>query len=358
MRNVALPAEVRAEPYDLTQYRLRHALHHYDPDIIAAHQAHPWALIWDDHEIDDNWVGDYGKDPGTDPAVFRKRKAAAFQAYYENLPLRLPNKPNGPSARLYRGLGYGRLAQFHLLDTRQYRDDQACGDKTSDCAERLTPGRTVLGDAQERWLFDGLRRSRATWNIIPQQIPVTQVDTVPGDGRAFVMDFWDGYKAGPRPAVRPARRPEGAQPGRADRRHAPAHGRRPADGLRRPAFAHHRRGVRRHLDLHQDGRDGPGPGRPGPARRQRAHQVHQLPARLRPVHAHQGHLPRRLPRPPVRDAAGRTGQHPGLVRDRERQPRPPGGVARLPVSDVQAHDVSVRIRPVPEFSGTGPVRYG
>ncbi|MDL4774403.1 alkaline phosphatase D family protein [Actinomadura xylanilytica] len=194
VRNVALPAEVRAEPYDLTQYRLRHALHHYDPDIIAAHQAHPWALIWDDHEIDDNWVGDFGKDPGTDPAVFRKRKAAAFQAYYENLPLRLPNKPNGPSARLYRGLGYGRLAQFHLLDTRQYRDDQACGDKTSDCAERLTPGRTVLGDAQERWLFDGLRRSRATWNIIPQQIPVTQVDTVPGDGRAFVMDFWDGYK--------------------------------------------------------------------------------------------------------------------------------------------------------------------
>ncbi|MFD0687847.1 alkaline phosphatase D family protein [Actinomadura fibrosa] len=194
VRGVALPAEVRAEPYDLTQYRLRHALHHYDADIIAAHQAHPWAVVWDDHEIDDNWAGDYGKDPGTDPAAFRQRKAAAFQAYYEHLPLRLPNRPKGPQGRLYRSLDYGRMARFHILDTRQYRDDQACGDKTGDCADRLLPGRTVLGDAQERWLFDGLERSSATWNIIPQQIPVTQVDTVPGDGRAFVMDFWDGYK--------------------------------------------------------------------------------------------------------------------------------------------------------------------
>jgi alkaline phosphatase D len=194
VRKVPLAPEVRAEPYDLTQYRLRHALHHYDPDVIAAHQAHPWALTWDDHEIDDNWVGDYGKDPGTDPAVFRQRKAAAFQAYYENLPLRLANKPTGPSGRLYRSLGYGRMARFHLLDTRQYRADQACGDKTGDCADRLLPGRTVLGDAQEKWLVDGLKRSPARWNIIPQQVPVTQVDTVPGDGRAFVMDFWDGYK--------------------------------------------------------------------------------------------------------------------------------------------------------------------
>ncbi|MFI0353064.1 alkaline phosphatase D family protein [Actinomadura sp. 9N407] len=194
VRKVALAPEVRAEPYDLTQYRLRHALHRYDPDIIAAHQAHPWALIWDDHEIDDNWVADKGKDPGTDPAVFVKRKEAAFQAYYENLPLRLAAKPKGPDARLYRSLGYGRLAKFHMLDTRQYRDDQACNDKTSDCADRLLPGRTVLGDSQEKWLFDGLKSSDATWNIVPQQIPVTQVDTVPGDGRAFVMDFWDGYK--------------------------------------------------------------------------------------------------------------------------------------------------------------------
>jgi alkaline phosphatase D len=192
VRNTPVPAEIGAKPFDLTQYRLRHALHRYDPDLIAAHQAHPFALVWDDHEIDDNWVGDISKadgEPDTDPAVFRQRKAAAFQAYYEHLPLRLPNR-----TQLYRRLGYGRLVDFHVLDTRQYRADQACGDRTSDCADRLLPGRHILGPAQEQWLHDGLRRSDALWTVLPQQIPVTQVDTVPGDGRAFVMDFWDGYK--------------------------------------------------------------------------------------------------------------------------------------------------------------------
>lgn len=197
VRKTPVPAEIGAKPFDLTQYRLRHALHHYDPDIIAAHQAHPFTLVWDDHEIDDNWVGDISKadgEPDTDPVVFRQRKAAAFQAYYEHLPLRRPNKPRGPEATLYRRLGYGRLVDFHVLDTRQYRADQACGDRTSDCADRLLPDRQVLGPQQEQWLNDGLQRSHALWNVIPQQIPVTQVDTVPGDGRAFVMDFWDGYK--------------------------------------------------------------------------------------------------------------------------------------------------------------------
>jgi alkaline phosphatase D len=197
VRKTPVPAEIGAEPFDLTQYRLRHALHHYDPDMIAAHQAHPFALVWDDHEIEDNWVGDISKadgEPDNDPAVFRQRKAAAFQAYYENLPLRWPNKPHGPEATLYRKLGYGRLVDFHVLDTRQYRADQACGDRTSDCADRLLPDRQVLGPQQEQWLYDSLNRSHALWNIIPQQIPVTQVDTVPGERRAFVMDFWDGYK--------------------------------------------------------------------------------------------------------------------------------------------------------------------
>ncbi|GAA3934966.1 alkaline phosphatase D family protein [Actinomadura viridis] len=197
VRKTPVAPELRPEPYDLTQYRLRHALHRYDPDIIAAHQAHPFVLVWDDHEIDDNWVGDIpkaGNTPDQDPAVWGRRKTAAFQAYYEYLPLRRPNKPSGTQAQLYRRLGYGRLADFHVLDTRQYRADQACGDRTSDCADRLLPGRTVLGPEQEAWLYEGLGTSRARWNIIPQQIPVTQVDTVPGPGRAFVMDFWDGYK--------------------------------------------------------------------------------------------------------------------------------------------------------------------
>ncbi|MFF1419012.1 alkaline phosphatase D family protein [Streptomyces sp. NPDC058280] len=199
VRNVPVAAELRPEPMNLVQYRNRHALHRFDPDLIAAHRAHPWAVVWDDHEVEDNWARDISKvdtEPDGDPAVFRERAAAAFQAYYEHLPLRLPNKPRGFDARMYRGLRYGRMATFHILDTRLFRDDQPCGDGIkSGCDERLSPSRSLLGAEQERWLYNSLGRSDATWNLIPQQIPVTQVDTDPGPGQSFVMDFWDGYVA-------------------------------------------------------------------------------------------------------------------------------------------------------------------
>ncbi|MFF3394406.1 alkaline phosphatase D family protein [Streptomyces sp. NPDC002669] len=197
VRNVPVAAELRPEPMNLVQYRNRHALHRFDPDLIAAHRAHPFAVVWDDHEVEDNWARDRSKadtEPDQDPAVFRERAAAAFQAYYEHLPLRLPNRPNGFRARMYRSLRYGRMATFHILDTRLFRDDQPCGDGSrSGCTDRLTPGRTILGPEQEQWLYRGLGRSDATWNMISQQIPVTQVDTDPGPGQTFVMDFWDGY---------------------------------------------------------------------------------------------------------------------------------------------------------------------
>lgn len=197
VRDTPVAAELRPEPMNLTQYRNRHALHRFDPDLIAAHRAHPFAVVWDDHEVEDNWARDRSKadaEPDQDPAVFRERAAAAFQAYYEHLPLRLPNRPAGFDARMYRSLRYGRTATFHILDTRRFRDDQPCGDGTrSGCDERLTPGRTILGPEQERWLYRGLGRSDALWNLIPQQVPLGQVDTDPGAGQSFVMDFWDGY---------------------------------------------------------------------------------------------------------------------------------------------------------------------
>ncbi|MFD5748843.1 alkaline phosphatase D family protein [Streptomyces sp. NPDC127033] len=196
VRKTPVAAELRPEPMDLTQYRNRHALHRFDNDLIAAHQAHPFAVVWDDHEVEDNWAGDISKHPDVDPAVFRVRAAAAFQAYYEHLPLRLPNKPRGFDARMYRSLRYGRMATFHILDTRLYRDDQPCGDGTkTGCEERLDPERTILGAEQERWLYNSLGRSDAKWNLIPQQIAMNQVDTDPGPGQSFVMDFWDGYVA-------------------------------------------------------------------------------------------------------------------------------------------------------------------
>jgi alkaline phosphatase D len=187
-----LPA---AEIFSLTDYRIRYSQYKYDPDMKAAHAAFPWVVILDDHEVDNNWADDLdGDDNGGE--AFLARRAAAFQAYYENMPLRRSSMPTGPDARLYRRLTYGRLAEFNVIDTRQYRDNQACGDgRQFDCAERLEPGRTMLGERQERWLLDGLGRSDATWNVLANQIFMFQGDSAAGELQAFGMDTWDGYAA-------------------------------------------------------------------------------------------------------------------------------------------------------------------
>lgn len=198
-RKVDLPAGLRAEPWFLEEYRTRHALYKLDPDLQAAHQAHPFVVTWDDHEVEDNWAGDHSREddePDQDPAVFRDRRARAAQAYYEHLPFRLPQKPSGSAIGLHRTLRYGDLATFHILDGRQFRDDQACGDGWDiDCVERLDATRTMLGTQQENWLYDGLANSGTTWNVLGNQVPMAQVDTEPDARQRLLMDFWDGYKA-------------------------------------------------------------------------------------------------------------------------------------------------------------------
>lgn len=195
-RQVRLPGYIRAEPWDLTQYRNRHALFRTDSDLQTAHATFPFVLTWDDHDVDDDWAGDHSKDPGVSPEEFRHRRAAAVQAYYEHLPLRLPQKPEGASIKLYRRLTYGDLATFHVLDERLYRDDQGCGDggSTVDCKERLDPSRTMLGFPQERWLYNGLSDTHTTWNMLANQVPMAQVDNDPGEPLDLFMDAWDGYK--------------------------------------------------------------------------------------------------------------------------------------------------------------------
>ena len=111
------------------------------------------------------------------------------------MPLRAPVQPVGPDAPLYRRFSFGRLVDFNVLDTRQYRDDQACGDGLrTDCAERLDPARTLLGPEQESWLLDGLAGSQATWNMLAQQLMMAQLDFNTDPGQAFSMDLWDGYR--------------------------------------------------------------------------------------------------------------------------------------------------------------------
>ncbi|HEY9291429.1 MAG TPA: alkaline phosphatase D family protein [Microlunatus sp.] len=183
------------ETTDLAGYRQRHAQYKTDPDLQAAHRVAPFLVVFDDHEVDNNWAGDI-PEHAEDAPGFVERRAAAFRAYYENMPLRPSSIPDGPAIQVYRRLQWGRLANFHLLDTRQFRDDQGCGDGYGhDCPEATDPARTITGDQQERWLADGFRRSRATWDVIGQQVFFAQRDNDQGPLKTVSMDAWDGYAA-------------------------------------------------------------------------------------------------------------------------------------------------------------------
>jgi alkaline phosphatase D len=180
------------ETVTLANYRQRHAQYKTDPDLQAAHAVAPWAVVFDDHEVENNWADEVPEQPDPD---FPARRAAAFQAYYENMPLRRTSIPRGIDMQLYRRLRWGRLATFHMLDTRQYRDDQGCGDGYKDCPAAVDPARSITGAEQEKWLLDGFRQSTARWDVLGQQVFFGQRDNNAGPAKVVSMDSWDGYAA-------------------------------------------------------------------------------------------------------------------------------------------------------------------
>lgn len=183
------------DPMTLADYRNRHAQYKTDASLRAAHAAHPWMVTWDDHEVDNNYASLVAAD-GMSREEFTRRRAAAYRAYYEHLPLRRSSLPSGASGRIYRRLDYGNLVRISALDTRQYRTDQPCGDGLkARCAAALSTNATLTGPSQERWLLDGLGSSPARWNVIAQQVVMAQYDHRSGTGGLFNMDAWDGYVA-------------------------------------------------------------------------------------------------------------------------------------------------------------------
>jgi alkaline phosphatase D len=192
------------EPYTLEDYRARYALYKSDPDLQASHAACPWIVTWDDHEVDNDYAADRSED-GMPRERFLARRAAAYRAFYEHMPLPERMRPQGPGMRLYTQLGWGTLGRFFLLDDRQYRWWQACtrrgrsgGSNVVDvehCRSLGNPARSMLGRAQERWLEDALRESHSRWNLLAQQTRMAQFDQKPGPGRRAWTDGWDGYPA-------------------------------------------------------------------------------------------------------------------------------------------------------------------
>ena len=193
----------------LASYRNRHALYKTDPHLQAAHAAFPWLAVPDDHEVENNYAGLTSEDE-VDPVQFLARRAHAYRAYYEHMPLGARSFPLGGFMRLHRGLTVGNLVRFSALDTRQHRSDQPCGDGIQfRCPEALDPAQTMTGIAQEQWLLGRLDRSAARWNVIAQQTMFGQFDALAGSGQLFLMDQWDGYVAARRRITRvlEARRP-------------------------------------------------------------------------------------------------------------------------------------------------------
>jgi alkaline phosphatase D len=191
------------EPQSLDDYRLRHALYKSDPALRAAHAAFPWIVTWDDHEVENDYADDRSETLAP-REWFLARRAAAYKAFYEHMPMRRWSLPLGHHSRIYARIGYGPLALFHVLDARQYRSAQSCpregrgGSTTVDveqCPGLEDPSRTMLGAAQESWLHAGLNASRARWNIIAQPTIMARLDQKPGPGRLAWTDGWDGYPA-------------------------------------------------------------------------------------------------------------------------------------------------------------------
>ena len=184
------------EIYTLVDYRNRYALYQMDPDLRAAQLSAPFIVSWDDHEVDNDYADDHDEQD-TPPEVFVLRRAAAYQAYYESMPLRASQMPRGPDMRLYRRLTFGNLVDFNVLDTRQYRSDQVCQvPGTNDCHLIGDPSRSIIGSAQEQWLFGNLADARARWTVLGQQVPTFARDF---DGTTspvrWQTDKWDGYTA-------------------------------------------------------------------------------------------------------------------------------------------------------------------
>jgi alkaline phosphatase D len=180
----------------LLDYRNRYALYKCDELLMRAHERFPWIVTWDDHEVDNNYAADVPEDQQP-REVFLERRASAYQAYYEHMPLRRSSLPRGSRMQLYRALRFGGLVEFTVLDTRQYRTDQPCGDRNKpQCPAALDERATLMGPEQERWLLGRLDKSPARWNVIAQQVMMAKVDRQAGPEAAYSMDQWSGYEAG------------------------------------------------------------------------------------------------------------------------------------------------------------------
>jgi alkaline phosphatase D len=194
------------EASTLPTYRNRYAQYRLDADLQQLHAQATALVTWDDHEVANDYA-DRWSQFNDDPDLFLRRRAAAYQAFYEHMPVRpVLSRPDGPVMRVYDRFTFGDLLEISMIDGRQYRSRPACyappdrlrGHLETDagCAERREEGRSMLGLAQESWLGLGLARSKAKWNVIAQDVLMAQLrQKMPNGDFGFWTDDWDGFPA-------------------------------------------------------------------------------------------------------------------------------------------------------------------
>ncbi|WP_435216992.1 alkaline phosphatase D family protein [Luminiphilus sp. nBUS_07] len=217
----------------LEDYRQRYGLYRTDEDLQAAHAAHPWICVWDDHELANNTWHSGAQNHSDDEGDFFARMQMARKAYHEWMPIRTPAQTDqGP---IYRSFQVGDLADIIMLDTRlegrdeqlDYRRDLLDAKRTPEIFEetlRRNSERTLLGEEQFHWLANQLAASKdrgAPWQFLGQQVLMGKINipqmtqeqlaslTLPEEVRSYVLgtlqlgayglplnlDAWDGYPA-------------------------------------------------------------------------------------------------------------------------------------------------------------------
>jgi alkaline phosphatase D len=185
----------------LAQYRERHALYKSDLDLQACHAAHPWVCTWDDHEVENDYAGIHNV-RYQDAEGFLKRRAAAYQAYFEHMPVWPGANDQGPHQRIHSHYQWGDLVDWWMLDCRQYRSAQPCRDPLKGggrvvvaCDERDDPRRTMLGTEQAQWFAQSFQQSKAHWRLVVQSTQISSTSIQTPMGRSIFTDGWDGYPA-------------------------------------------------------------------------------------------------------------------------------------------------------------------
>ena len=191
-RDVRVPGTMRKAPRKLERWRMQYGLFKSDPQLQLAHARFPWVVTWDDHEVQNDYANDQSQYEGDISAL----RAAAYQAWYEHQPVRMPAKPDADGPRIFRRLHWGTLAQFDVVDGRQYRDIPPCGwGEAPACDAAYARDISMLGRRQERWLYDGHRDSTAQWNVMASNVMMGRLEHEAEDGARLWHDAWDGFPA-------------------------------------------------------------------------------------------------------------------------------------------------------------------